>query len=76
MVTFHHRIKTHGDWETRQPFPGVYLWRDPYGPIYLVDHTGTRRVPTSRPPTQSRARAPVGGILKPNPFDLVYAPAG
>jgi hypothetical protein len=42
MTTTHHRIKTHGDWVCRQPFPGIYLWRDPYGAIYLVDHTGTR----------------------------------
>ena len=46
MVTFHHRIKTHGAWQVRQPFPGLYLWRDPYGTTYLVDHTGTRRLPT------------------------------
>ena len=45
MVTHHHRIKTHGAWQLRQPFPGLYLWRDPYGAIYLVDHTGTRRLP-------------------------------
>ncbi len=46
MVTIHHRIKTHGAWQLRQPFPGLYLWRDPYGTTYLVDHTGTRRLPT------------------------------
>jgi hypothetical protein len=44
MVGFHHRLKTHGGWEVRQPFPGIYLWRDPHGAIYLVDHTGTRRL--------------------------------
>ncbi|HEY0890178.1 MAG TPA: hypothetical protein VGE38_11255 [Nocardioides sp.] len=42
MTRWHHRIKTHGDWEVKQPFPGIYLWRDPYGLLYLVDHTGTR----------------------------------
>jgi hypothetical protein len=42
MVTFHHRIKTHGRWQVQQPYPGIYLWRDPYGAFYLVDHTGTR----------------------------------
>jgi hypothetical protein len=43
MVTFHHRIKTHAHgWHVEQPFPGIYLWRDPYGTFYLVDHTGTR----------------------------------
>ena len=45
MVGLHHRIKTHGRWAVRQPFPGLYVWRDPYGATYLVDHTGTRRIP-------------------------------
>jgi hypothetical protein len=44
MATFHHRIKTFGHWICKQPFPGIYLWRDPYDTYYLVDHTGTRRV--------------------------------
>jgi hypothetical protein len=45
MTTTHHRIKTHGRWHVKQPFPGIYLWRDPHGAHYLVDHTGTRRLP-------------------------------
>jgi hypothetical protein len=44
MTTFHHRIKTFGKWTVKQPFPGIYLWRDPHGALYLVDHTGTRRL--------------------------------
>jgi hypothetical protein len=40
----HHNLKTHGHWDVAQPFPGIYLWRDPHGIIYLVDHTGTRRL--------------------------------
>ena len=45
MTTFHHRIKTFGKWTVKQPFPGVYLWRDPHGAaLYLVDNTGTRRI--------------------------------
>jgi hypothetical protein len=44
MTRTHHRIKTHGDWQVQQPFPGIYVWRDPHGRIYLVDHTGTRRL--------------------------------
>jgi hypothetical protein len=44
MSTPHHRLKTFGRWTVKQPFPGVYLWRDPYGVYYLVDHTGTRRL--------------------------------
>ena len=45
MTTWHHRIKTHGGWQVQQPYPGIYLWRDPYGQTYLVDHTGTRLIP-------------------------------
>ncbi len=45
LTQSHHNLKTHGDWEVRQPFPGIYLWRDPHGKLYLVDHTGTRRLP-------------------------------
>ena len=41
---FHHRVRTHGNWAVEQPFPGIYLWRAPHGSIYLVDHTGTRKV--------------------------------
>jgi hypothetical protein len=44
MTQTHHRIKTHGPMEVRQPFPGIYVWRDRHGAFYLVDHTGTRRV--------------------------------
>ncbi len=44
MTSFHHRIKTHADWQVRQPFPGIYVWRDPDGATYLVDHSGTRRL--------------------------------
>jgi len=50
MTTLHHRIKTFGGWTVRQPFPGLYLWRDPHGTTYLVDHTGTRQL---RPPLRS-----------------------
>jgi hypothetical protein len=39
-------IKTHGHWDVAQPFPGIYLWRDPHGTLYLVDHTGTRQLRT------------------------------
>ena len=39
-----HRLKTHGGWQVKQPFPGIYVWRDPHGAYYLVDNTGTRRI--------------------------------
>lgn len=44
MTRHHHRIKAHGPWAVQQPFPGIYLWRDPHGAVYLVDATGTRRL--------------------------------
>ena len=44
MTIHHHRIKTHGRWQVEQPFPGIYVWRDPFGALFLVDHTGTRRL--------------------------------
>jgi hypothetical protein len=44
MTTLHHRIKTHGGWQVRQPFAGLFVWRDPTGATYLVDHSGTRRL--------------------------------
>jgi len=56
MTTHHHRIKTFGDWTVRQPVAGIYLWRDPHGTTYLVDHTGTRRlgVGVSKPKAVTR----------------------
>jgi hypothetical protein len=56
MTTGHHRIKTHGRWQVKQPFPGIYLWRDPYGAFYVVDHTGTRQMPRSTPATSRASR--------------------
>ena len=46
LHVLHHRIKTFAGWQVQQPFPGIYLWRDPFGAHYLVDHTGTRRLGT------------------------------
>ena len=39
----------------RQPFDGILLWRDPHGQVYLVDHTGTRRVTEPGRPARSVA---------------------
>jgi hypothetical protein len=58
MTTTHHRIKTHGGWQLRQPWPGLYLWRDPHGAFYLVDHTGTRRLPGAPPRSVEIYRTP------------------
>jgi hypothetical protein len=53
MTRRHHRVKTHGRWTGRQPYDGIYVWRDPHGRFYLVDHTGTRKLdgtlPTGKP---------------------------
>jgi len=46
LTQFHHNLKTHGGWQVKQPYPGIYLWRDPHGAHYLVDHTGTQRIRT------------------------------
>jgi Domain of unknown function (DUF222) len=37
----HHRQKTHGRWQVRQPEAGTWLWRSPHGRIYLVNASGT-----------------------------------
>ena len=37
----HHRLKTHSNWQVRQPEPGTWLWRSPHRRIYLVNTTGT-----------------------------------
>ena len=55
MTGFHHRIKTHGRWDVQQPVPGIYLWRDQHGAVYLVDCTGTRRIASEPGTPQSRA---------------------
>jgi hypothetical protein len=56
MTTFHHRIKTHGRWQVQQPYPGIYLWCDPHGAFYLVDHTGTRRTNHAHTATRPGSR--------------------
>ncbi|MGH3362947.1 MAG: hypothetical protein ACRDOM_10865, partial [Nocardioides sp.] len=39
---------------------GIYVWRDPHGATYLVDHTGTRQL-----------RGPAGHRQAPPPKPLV-----
>jgi hypothetical protein len=48
MIPFHHRVKTHGGWQVKQPYPGIFLWRHPNGQFFLVDHRGTRVLPEPR----------------------------
>ncbi|HJV13288.1 MAG TPA: DUF222 domain-containing protein [Propionibacteriaceae bacterium] len=38
---YHHRLKTHGNWQVRQPEPGTWLWRSPHHRTYLINPTGT-----------------------------------
>jgi hypothetical protein len=53
-------LRPHGGWQVQQPFPGIYLWRDPDGAMYLVDHTGTRRLrPDTTPEDQPASRQPL-----------------
>ncbi|MBF4161992.1 hypothetical protein ISG29_09840, partial [Nocardioides sp. CBS4Y-1] len=70
----HHRIKTHGRWHVVQPIPGIYLWTDPHNHHYLIDHTGTRPLPTTRR-TRARPKPLVAEIYRPMPhldLDLDY----
>jgi hypothetical protein len=60
MTTTHHRIKTFGGWAVKQPFPGVYVWRDPHGALYLVDHTGTRALAQPVPVSSNSPRVDYG----------------
>jgi hypothetical protein len=55
---FHHRVKTHGAWQVAQPYDGIYVWRDPHGHYYLVDHTGTRKVSPPVTPRKTGREAP------------------
>jgi hypothetical protein len=61
QVRRHHRHKTHGGWQVRQPEPGTWVWRSPHGRIYLVNASGTHPLGDS---TFARAiwRAAIGPI--------------
>ena len=41
LARFHHRVRTHGDLQVRQPEAGTVVWRSPHGRIYLVNNSGT-----------------------------------
>jgi hypothetical protein len=69
MSRRHHRIKTHGRWQVQQPFPGIYVWRDPHGAYYLVDHTGTRRI-TRLPADTEQTETPRPHVV----LDLSWTP--
>lgn len=50
MTRFHHRIKTFGLWRVTQLGPGAYLWHSPHDHCWLVDPTGTHKVPNAALP--------------------------
>lgn len=59
LATGHHRLKTHGDWQVSEPFPGIHLWRDPQGTTYLVDPSGTRVIPPGTSAADERPPDPL-----------------
>lgn len=67
LVRYHHRVRTHGRWRVRQPEPGTYLWRCPYGRVYLVDATGTHPLGHGRFAHQiwRAAKAPPARLAEP-----------
>jgi len=70
MTRFHHRLKTHGRWQLRQPEPSVYLWRSPQGRCFLVDAHGTHRLPEHAGEITWRAAAPPRERCAPAPLLL------
>ena len=45
MTRHHHRLKTHAAWNLTQLAPSTYLWRSPHHHHWIVDPTGTYRIP-------------------------------
>ncbi len=78
LHTFHHRLKTHGGWQVREPFPGIHLWRDPHGHTYLRDATGTRALPRTPGEVPRRTAATVVEIYPGRAVELAgdLGPAG
>jgi hypothetical protein len=64
MTRRHHRTKTHTPWQVQQPYPGIFIWRDPYGAFYLVDHTGTRPLEHARDSNPHRHSAAEVGFTR------------
>ena len=40
----HHRIKTHGPMDVKQPRLGTYVWRTPHRHYRMTNNTGTHQV--------------------------------
>jgi hypothetical protein len=65
----------------KQPYAGIYIWRDPHGRYYLVDHTGTRATrPTDRPADRPADRPtglenlPVDGTTGDHDLEFTQSP--
>jgi hypothetical protein len=69
----HHRWKTSGGYRSRQAGPGRHLWQTPHGDCYLVDHTGTRRLPADH--AETILTGPPGVDLYPSDFRFVLSSA-
>jgi len=77
LSTLHHRLKTHGRWHSVMPWPGIQLWRDPHGQVYLRDTTGTRQVttPSTGPGEQEPRHHVIAVDFYEPPFRLEYQAA-
>jgi hypothetical protein len=53
---YHHRVKTHGGWQVRQPEPGTWLWRSPT--TGSTSSTPPAPTPSATPHTPRRSGAP------------------
>jgi hypothetical protein len=56
QVRRHHRLKTHGGWQVRQPESGTWLWRSPQHRIYLVNARAP--TPSATPSSQMQSGMP------------------
>src|SRR5688572_33114170 len=64
----HHRWKTHAGYRARQAGQGRYAWLTPHGLGFLVDHTGTHRIPAEH--AAMIIEAPPEVDLYPTPFHI------
>ncbi len=76
-VRRHHRCKTHGGWQVRQPEPGTWLWRSPHRRIYLVNASGTHPLGDAEfAEVIWRAATPAGELGQVLRRDLAASPLG
>ncbi|WP_193612391.1 HNH endonuclease signature motif containing protein [Nocardioides lijunqiniae] len=41
LCRHHHRLKTHAGWTYLPLAPGIHLWREPHGQVFVTSRTGT-----------------------------------